>query len=73
VKPFFPYFSLKTLYAALIHPYLSYGILAWGNVNASLLYKTKLLQKGAILTIHSSWFKSHTDPLLKILPDNKAE
>ena len=33
VKPFLSYPSLKTLYAALIHPQLSYGILAWGNAN----------------------------------------
>lgn len=65
VKHFLPYASLKTLYSALIHPYLSYGILAWGNANASVLHKTIILQKRAIRTIHNSWYKSHTEPLFK--------
>ena len=65
VKHFLPYTSLKTLYSALIHPYLSYGILAWGNANASVLHKTIILQKRAIRTIHNSWYKSHTEPLFK--------
>ena len=65
VKHILPYTSLKTLYATLIHPYLSYGILAWGNANAATLHKTNMLQKRAIRTIHNSWYKSHTDPLFK--------
>ena len=30
-KHFLPVASLRTLYFAMIHPHISYGILAWGN------------------------------------------
>ena len=31
VKKFLPKYSLKTLYLALIQPYISYGMLIWGE------------------------------------------
>ena len=42
---------LRTLYFALIHPYLNYGLLAWGNANVGVLHDTIILQKRAIRTI----------------------
>ena len=62
VKHFLPTDSLRTLYFALIHPHISYGILAWGNANQTTLHKTTLLQKRAVRTINNAAFKSHTDP-----------
>ena len=40
-----PQQTLITLYWALIHPYLNYGILAWGQASKSPLNKILLLQK----------------------------
>jgi len=57
--------TLRTLYFALIHPHLTYGILAWGNSKATYLHKTEMLQKRAIRTINNKKYNSHTDPLFK--------
>ena len=65
VKKFLPYSSLRTLYYALVHPHMSYGILAWGSASSSLINKTFLLQKRALRTIHNAPYNSHTDPLFK--------
>ena len=61
VKNYLQIDCLKTLYYAIIHPHLTYGILAWGNVNPSVLHKTKTLQKHAIRTIHRAQYNSHTE------------
>jgi len=65
VKHFLPTESLKTLYYSMIHPYITYGILAWGNAGRSEIKKTYLLQKRAIRIINKSSYNSHTDPLFK--------
>ena len=65
VKSFLPTYSLKTLYYALIHPHITYGILAWGNARSSLKNKMFLLQKRALRYIHNATYNSHTDPLFK--------
>ena len=57
--------GLKTLYTSLIQPYLSYGILAWGNARPTSLNKTLLLQKRAVRIICNSGYNSHTEPLFK--------
>ena len=44
-KNFLPLHSLKTLYYSLIQPLLTYGILAWGNANTSIIHKTTMMQK----------------------------
>ena len=62
-KNVLPIENLKTLYYALIHPHISYGILAWGNANAGLLKKTTLLQKRALRIINKASYNSHTEPL----------
>ena len=62
-KNILPYSILRKLYYALIQPHLTYGILAWGNADQSILRKTITLQKRAIRTIHKSTYNSHTDPL----------
>ncbi len=65
VKHFLPKDSLKTLYLALIQPYISYGILIWGNANSSILKKNVSLQKRAIRIINNAGYNYHTDPLFK--------
>ena len=54
-----------SLYYALVHPHLTYGILAWGNANINILNKTIKLQKRALRTIFNTRYNSHTDPLFK--------
>jgi hypothetical protein len=66
-KQFLPLTCMKTLYISLIHPYITYGILAWGNASKSLLYHTSILQKKAIRIISRAHYNSHTDPLFKRL------
>ena len=58
--------SLKTLYYTIIHPYLTYGILAWGNnATHANLKKINVLQKRAIRIIHKVPCNGHIEPLLK--------
>ena len=46
VKHFLPKQCMKTLYYALIHSHLSYGILAWGNATQSALRQTTFCKNG---------------------------
>ena len=65
VRNILPKQSLKTLYYALIHPHIMYGITIWGNANSIALKKTIQLQKRALRTINKTSYNSHTDPLFK--------
>ncbi len=65
VKHVLPAESMRTLYFALIHSHLSYGILAWGNADKKTLYPATILQKRAIRVIHNAPYNSHTDPKFK--------
>ena len=65
VKFSLPIESLHTLYFSLLHPHLTYGILAWGNAKNNLLQKTQTIQKRAMRTIYNKRYNSHTDPLFK--------
>ena len=58
---------MLTLYYSMIHPYLAYGLLAWGNYSKSLLNHTLSLQKKAVRIISKAHFDSHTDPIFKQL------
>ena len=58
VKHFLPKQCMKTLYYALIHSHLSYGILAWGNATQSALRQTTLLQKRAIRLINNARYNT---------------
>ena len=62
-KHYIPYRIIHILYCTLILPYLSYGILIWGNTCKSYLDKLVKLQKWAIRTISNSHYRSHTGPL----------
>jgi hypothetical protein len=65
IKNTLPTDSLKTLYFAMIHPYILYGILAWGNVTPSAMKRTWTLQKRAVRYINNTAYNSHTDPLFR--------
>ena len=67
VKFYLPKESLHTLYYSLLHPHITYGIIAWGNAKAtcSLLRKTQILQKLSLRTIRNKKFNSPSDPLFK--------
>ena len=61
---------LTQLYNSLIYPYLTYGIIIWGNTYKSTLYPIVTLQKKAVRIITFSNFNEHSSPLfyrLKIL------
>ena len=62
LKHYIPYRILHTLYCTLISPYLSYGILIWGNTCKSYLDKLVKLQKWAIRVISNSHYRCHTAP-----------
>ena len=61
----FPKHILKMIYYALIAPFLSYGILAYGSAPNSLLDRIFKLQKRAIRIINHSSFLAHTEPIFK--------
>ncbi len=65
VKNILPAESLRTLYHAMIHPYITYGILAWGFASKPDLNRTFMLQKRALRIINKASYNSHTDPLFK--------
>ena len=70
VKCFLSTNVLKTLYFSLIHPYLIYCNIVWGNANNITLNKLTTLQKRAIRLITHSHFRCSTSHLfnkLKIL------
>ena len=54
---------LYNIYNALILPYISYGILAWGNTSTCLLNRILVLQKKALRIIDRVDFRAHSDPL----------
>jgi len=63
VKNFLPSESMRTLYFALVHSHFSYGILAWGNANKTVLHRSIVLQKRALRIINNANYNGHTDPL----------
>ena len=65
--------ALKSVYYALIHSNLLYGIQVWSCTNPSNLKPLFIKQKSAIRILNGSKFNAHTEPLFKsneILPLN---
>ena len=60
-----PTYCLRTLYYALVHSHISYGIIAWGCANKSYIKPLVILQKRAIRIINNAPYNSHTDPKFK--------
>ena len=63
IKHILPRHCLINLYFTLVQPYLSYGLVVWGNAKAHYIKKTILLQKRALRIINHKHFNSHTEPL----------
>jgi hypothetical protein len=59
--------SLQSLYYALIHCHLIYGILIWSSTNYSNLKDLEKKQKDAVRIVTLSPYNSHTEPLFKKL------
>ena len=49
----------------MVQPYLTYGILLWGNANKMYLNKLYKLQKRAVRMISNSSYLSHSKPLFE--------
>ena len=58
---------LKQLYYAFLYPYLTYGLVVWGNTYHTNIYPIIILQKRAIRIMTHSKFDDHTSPLFKSL------
>ena len=58
---------LLSLYYALIYPFLTYGIIIWGNTYNTTLQPIFILQKRAMRLITFSRFDEHSSPLFKSL------
>ena len=59
--------TLLDLYYALVYPFLTYCLIAWGNTYQTSLQPLFVLQKKAIRIITFSSFSEHTSPLFKDL------
>ena len=55
--------TMRNLYFTLVHPYLSYCNLVWGNTYTTHLTPLILLQKKAIRIINNAAFDAHTNEL----------
>ena len=67
VRHFVDISILVKLYYALIYPFLTYGIIIWGNAYESILKPVFTLQKKAMRIITFSQFDTHSGPLFKSL------
>ena len=59
--------NLKSLYYTLIYPFLTYGLIAWGNTYNTTLHPIYILQKNVVRVITFSSFDHHSSPLFKLL------
>ena len=60
-------FALRTLYFALVYPYLNYCVTIWGSTYSINLNRLILLQKKVIRILNNVSFDAHTSPLFKSL------
>jgi hypothetical protein len=67
LRYYVPLKILVNLYYALIHPFLTYGIIAWGNTYATTLQPLFILQKKAMRIMTFSKYDQHSSPLFKKL------
>ena len=67
IKNMVPVNSLKSIYYTLIHSYLNYGCLLWGNTNRKYLKKIETLQKRAVRIISKSSYNAPTSEIFKRL------
>lgn len=58
-----PFSALLNIYRSLIEPYISYGLVAWGQALNTHLNKIVTLQKRALRLMYFVDYKSHSVPL----------
>ena len=66
-----PFATLLNIYRSLIEPYISYGLIAWGQAANIHLNKILILQKRALRLMYFADSKAHSAPLFvhsRILP-----
>ena len=63
VRCFVPTHTLLTIYRSFIAPYLTYGLVAWGQTSKSSLDKLLKLQRRALCFIYFSYCNEHAIPL----------
>ena len=71
LRHFVPSSVLTNIYKSLVLPYLTYGLVAWGNASKNYLNKIVVLQKRVLRLIYFVDRKEHAIPLFvnaKILP-----
>ena len=71
LRHFVPTSILLNIYCSLIHPYISCGLLAWGQTSKANLNKILILQKRALRLIYFANKREHAIPLFiraNILP-----
>ena len=73
VRIFLPPTALKTLYYALVHSHLNYGLVFWSTLNKTQFNKLFRLQKKFIRFIANSGRLAHTNPLFHNLSILKLE
>ena len=71
VKHVLPKSTLFTLYSALVHSHINYGLLIWGS--SPLISKIMKMQKRCIRTINAKSYNYHTEPLFKTCKILKIE
>ena len=62
LRHFVPLKTLLSIYNSLISPYISYGLIAWGQASKSHLEKILILQKRAVRLINFLTFSTHAIP-----------
>ena len=59
LRHFIPMNALLNIYRSLVFPYLSYGLVAWGQAAQTHLNKIFILQKCALRLMHYAQYRSH--------------
>lgn len=57
-----PFSTLLNIYRSLIYPYLSYGLVAWGQAAKSDMEKILILQKRVVRLMNFANYNSHAVP-----------
>ena len=67
LRYFVPLKILVNLYYALIYPFLTYGLIVWGNTYSTTLQPLSIMQKKAMWIMTFSKYDDHSSPLFKKL------
>ena len=65
LRYYVPLKILVNLYYALIYPFLTYGIIGWGNTFATSLQPLFIFQKKAMRIMTFSKYDDHSSPVFK--------